>query len=144
MERVVRVAVVLALGVDAVVHLRLADQMQLAAPGGIGGGWLFRIQAAVALLAALYLLIRPSQSAYLIAGLAALSALVPVLLYTYVNVPAIGPIPSMYDPFWTTPKLVSALAEGMGVALSVLGWWLLRGGPRGSGGSRPSSRGDPR
>lgn len=128
MEGVVRAAVVLALGIDAIVHLRLADQMQLAAPGGIGGGWLFRTQAALALLAALYLVVRPSSTAYLIAGLAALSALVPVLLYTYVNVPAIGPIPSMYDPFWTTPKLVSAGAEGVGAVLAGIGWWLLRGG----------------
>lgn len=144
MERVVRVAVVLALGIDAVVHLRLADQMQLAAPGGIGGGRLFRIQAGLAVVAALYLVFRPSRSAYLLAGLAALSAFMPVLLYTYVNVPAIGPIPSMYDPFWTTPKLISALAEGIGVVLAAVGWWLLRGGPGGSGGSRRWSRGDRR
>lgn len=143
MERVVRVAVVLALGVDAIVHLRLADQMQLAAPGGIGGGWLFRLQAGVAVLAALCLLIRASRTTYLLAGLAALSAFVPVLLSTYVDVPAIGPIPSLYDPFWTTPKLFSAIAEGLGVALAALGWWLLRDGRGGSDGSRRWSRGDP-
>ncbi len=126
-ERVVRGLVVLALLVDAVVHLRLAPQMQLAAPGGIGGGWLFRIQAVVALLVALYVLLRPSRGAYLVAGLAALSAFVPVLLYTYVNVPAIGPIPSMYDPFWTTPKVISAVAEGLGVLLAGIGVWLTSG-----------------
>lgn len=123
-ERVVRGLVALALVVDAVVHLSLASQMQLAAPGGIGGGWLFRIQAVLALAAAAYLLLRPSRTAYLVAGLVALSAFVPVLLYTYVNVPSIGPIPSMYDPFWTTPKVVSALAEGAGAVLAGVGWWL--------------------
>lgn len=126
-ERVVRVLVALALVIDAVVHLRLASQMQLAAPGGIGGGWLFRIQAVLALVAALHLLLRPSRGAYLLAGAVALSAFVPVLLYTYVNVPAIGPIPSMYDPFWTTPKVVSAVAEGLGAVLAGVGVWLSSG-----------------
>lgn len=123
-ERNVRGLVVLALVVDAVIHLSLAPQMQLAAPGGIGGGWLFRLQAVVALLAAASLLLRPSPVAYLLAGAVALSAFVPVLLYTYVDVPAIGPIPSMYDPFWTTPKLVSAVAEGLGATLAGVGLWL--------------------
>lgn len=134
-ERVVRAVVVAALVVDAVIHLRLAPDMQLAAPGGIGGGWLFRIQAGAALLAALYLLLRPSRPAYLLAGLVALTALGPVLLYTYVNVPTIGPIPSMYDPFWTTSKVVSAVAEGVGVLLAGVGVWLtsrpVRDGRRG-------------
>lgn len=133
MERAVRGLVVLALLVDAVVHLRLAPQMQLAAPGGIGGGWLFRIQAGVALVAAVYLLWRPGPRSYLVAGLAALSAFVPVLLYTYVNVPALGPIPSMYDPFWGTEKLLSAVAEGAGVVLAGVGCWLTRASARPSG-----------
>ncbi|WP_238146590.1 hypothetical protein [Ornithinimicrobium murale] len=123
-ERVVRGLVVLALVLDAVVHLSLASQMQLAAPGGIGGGWLFRIQAVAALAAAAYLLLRSSRTAYLVAGAVALSAFVPVLLYTYVNVPALGPIPSMYDPFWTTPKAISAVAEGLGAVLAGIGVWL--------------------
>ena len=63
----------------------------------------------------------------LLAGAVALSAFVPVLLYTYVNVPAIGPIPSMYDPFWTTPKVVSAVAEGLGAVLAGVGVWLSSG-----------------
>lgn len=131
-ERLVRGLVVLALVVDATVHLRLAPQMQIAAPGGIGGGWLFRIQAVLALLAAAYLLIRPSVPAYLLAGAVALSAFVPVLLYTYVNVPAIGPVPSMYDPFWTTSKVVSAVAEGLGALLAGVGAWLTSRSLRGS------------
>lgn len=52
-EPAVRVAVVAALLVDAVVHFRLASGVQLAAPGGIGGGTLFRLQAGAAVVAAL-------------------------------------------------------------------------------------------
>ncbi|WP_228266402.1 hypothetical protein [Ornithinimicrobium ciconiae] len=120
-ERVVRGLVVLALLVDAGVHLALASDMQLAAPGGIGGGWLFRIQAVLALLAAGNLALRPSRLAYLVAGAVALSAFVPALLYTYADVPAIGPVPAMHDPFWSAPKMISALAEGLGAAGAMVG-----------------------
>ena len=92
--------VVLALAVEAYLHLDLAETMQLAAPDGIGGGMLFRIQAGIALAAAVLLLLTGARFAYAVAGLAALSALMPVLLYSFVNVPALGPIPSLHDPTW--------------------------------------------
>lgn len=118
-ERVVRAVVVLGLVVDAYVHLRMAPVMDIAAPGGIGGGNLFRIQGAVAGAAALLLLLVPRWWTYGIAVLVALSALGPVLLYHFVNVPAIGPIPSMYDPLWSMEKVVTiggeALAAGFGL-----------------------------
>ncbi|MFC7407134.1 hypothetical protein [Georgenia alba] len=120
-ELTLRLLVVAALGVDAVVHLQLAEVMQLAAPGGLGGGTLFRAQAVLAGLAAVLLLVTGARAAYLLAGLAALSALVPVLLYTYVQVPAIGPVPSMYDPTWSTPKVVSAVAEALAFVLASVG-----------------------
>ncbi len=120
-EPLVRVLVVAALTVEAVVHLRLADTMQLAAPGGVGGGALFRVQATVAAVAALVLLVTGRRLAYLLAGLAALSGLVPVLVYTYVQVPALGPIPSMYDPAWHPEKTASAVAEAVAVVLAGVG-----------------------
>lgn len=119
-----RLLTVGALAVDAVVHLQLADAMQLAAPGGIGGGALFRAQAVAATLAGIVLLVTGHRLAYAIAGLVALSALVPVLLYTYVQVPAIGPIPSMYDPAWYPQKTASAIAEAAAVALAAIGFTL--------------------
>lgn len=134
MEPVVRILVVAALAVDAAVHLRLAPNAELASPGGIGGGWLFRAQAVAAILAALFLLARGSRLAYLVAGLVALSAFTAVLLYSVVNVPAIGPIPSMYDPQWYPEKTVSAVAEGVGVVLAVVGAVL-----RSRGRSRPAA-----
>ena len=139
-EWAVRVLVAAGLGVDAVVHVRLADAMQLAAPGGIGGGTLFRVQAAAAAVAAVVVLVTGHRLAYLLAGLVALSALVPVLLYTYVQVPAIGPVPSMYDPFWYPEKVVSAVAEGATVVLAVVGWALARPTTRQAGVSTSDSR----
>ena len=116
-----RLLVVATLAVDCTVHLRLAEAMHLAAPGGIGGGTLFRIQAVAAGLAAVLLLVTGRRLAYAVAALVALSALVPVLLYTYVMVPDLGPIPSMYDPRWSTPKTTSAVAEPAGALLAVVG-----------------------
>ncbi|WP_435202783.1 hypothetical protein [Janibacter sp. GS2] len=120
-ELTLRVLVVAALAVDCVVHLKLADAIQLAAPGGIGGGTLFRVQAVAAGLAAVLLLVTGRRFAYVVAGLVALSAFVPVLLYTYVAVPTLGPIPSMYDPTWSNDKIISAVAEGAAVVLAAAG-----------------------
>lgn len=121
-ELTLRALVVAALAVDCVVHVKLADAMQLAAPGGIGGGTLFRTQAVAAGLAAVILLVTGRRFAYILAGLVALTALVPVLLYTYVAVPTLGPIPSMYDPTWSTGKIASALAEGAAALLAAIGY----------------------
>src|SRR5690606_3648622 len=121
LEPAVRLAVVLCLGVYAWVHLRVAPDMQVAAPGGLGGGTLFRVQAAAAVLAAVLLLVTGSRVPYAVAGLVALSALGAVLRYSLVNVPALGPVPSMYDPTWSPDKVVSAVAEGLGVVLAGVG-----------------------
>ncbi len=55
---VLRVLVTVGLVVSGVIHFQLAPGFQQAAPGGIGGGNLLRIQAVMAVLAALYVLIR--------------------------------------------------------------------------------------
>ena len=123
-EPVVRLLVVAGLAVDTVVHLRLADAMQLAAPGGIGGGTLFRVQAVAAAVVAVVVLVTGHRLAYLLAALVALSALGPVLLYTYVDVPAIGPVPSLHDPFWYPEKTLSAVAEAVALVLALVGFRL--------------------
>lgn len=135
-ELAVRIGLVVALVIDAVVHIRLASNYQLAAPGGIGGGTLFRLQAAAAVAAAIYLLIRGSRVAYAVAGLVALSAFVAVVLYRYVDVPAIGPIPPMYEPFWYFEKSLSAIAEGIGVLLAGCGILLTSRRPKPAAGPR--------
>lgn len=111
--------------VSAVIHLQLAPGFQLAAPTGIGGGDLFRIQAVVAILAALHVLVRGSRTAFALAGCVALSALAAVILYRYVQVPAIGPIPSMYEPVWYAKKILTAAAEALAGAAALLGFLLL-------------------
>ena len=110
----VRGLVVLALAVDAVVHARLAEGYQNASPGGIGTGTLFRLEAIAATLAALWVLWRGSRAAYAAAATVALSAGAAVVLYRYVNVPAFGPLPAMYEPVWYFQKSLSAVAELVG------------------------------
>lgn len=117
----IRAVTAAALVVDAVVHLQLASIYQLAAPAGIGQGNLFRIEAAVAVVAAVFVLLTGSRLAYLTALLVAASALGAVLLYRYVDVPAIGPIPSMYEPLWFAKKTLTAVAEALGTVTAAVG-----------------------
>jgi len=119
---VLRLATAAALIIDAVIHLQLASDYQLAAPGGIGQGNLFRLEAVLALATAGYLILRGSRAAFAAAAVVAASALAAVLLYRYVDVPAIGPIPSMYEPLWFTKKTITALAEAAGTLTAVAGF----------------------
>jgi len=125
-----RTATALALVVDAVVHLHLAPGYQLSAPGGIGAGNLFRIEAAVALAAAVWVLLRGTRSSYAAAFLVAASALGAVILYRYVNVPSLGPLPSMYEPIWFAEKAYSAVAEAIAATVSGAALLLPKSSPR--------------
>lgn len=131
---ILRVVVALALAVDAIVHLRLASGYQLGQPGGIGAGNLFRIESAAAILAGLYVLARGTRPAFAVAFLVAFSALVAVLVYRYVDVPQVGPIPSMYEPVWFFEKTLSAVAEAVGALAAAVGFALAR--PEGQGQGR--------
>ena len=111
---------------SAIIHFQLAAGYQQAAPGGIGQGNLFRIQAVVAILSGLYVLVRGSRPAFLVAAVVALSAFAAVNLYRYVDLPAFGPIPAMYEPVWFTEKVIVAVVEGVAGALSIAGYMLLR------------------
>lgn len=107
-----------ALAVDAVVHARLAHGYQSAAPEGIGEGNLFLAEAAAAALAAVYVLIRGSKPAWVVALLTAGGGLAALLLYRYVDIPAFGPFPAMYEPVWFFDKALTAYAEGSAVLLA--------------------------
>lgn len=119
-----RALIALALLVDAVVHLDLASGYQLSAPSGIGAGNLFRLEAVAAVGAAVFILVRGSRTSYAVAFLVAASALAAVLLYRYVNVPAFGPFPAMYEPLWFPKKALATIAEA--VAAVAAGTVLLR------------------
>lgn len=120
-----RVLIAAGLAIDAYVHFVLAPQYQMAYPTGMGGGTLFTIQAVVAVVAALYVLIRGSRLSYAIAAVVALSAFAAVVLSAFVQLPQIGPIPAMYEPLWFFEKTLSAVAEGLAGVLAVVGFALV-------------------
>jgi len=116
-----RVGAAAALGIDAAVHWRNASAYDAVA-ATVSQGELFRAEAAVAVVVGLLVLVRPRPSSWLAALLVAASALGAVLLYRYVDLGALGPLPDLYENTWQVPgKLLSAYAEGAAVVLAGLG-----------------------
>lgn len=104
--------VVAGLVLDAIVHFDLASAFAGNKTSFISEATIFRIQSTVALLAALALLVRPRRYTAAIAFVIAASAVVAVVVFRYVNVGKIGPVPNLYDPYWAPAgKWVSAVAE---------------------------------
>ena len=105
-------AVVAAAGLayDAKVHLHLAGGYD-AIGDTITQGALFRVEAVAALLAAVLVLVVDHRLAWATAAMTGLAGVAAVLLYRYVDIGAIGPIPNMYEPAWYPEKLHSLYAE---------------------------------
>lgn len=120
-ELLLRLSVAGAALVDAVVHWRLADGYANAFPAGVGGGAVFRAEAVAAVLVAVAVLALGNRVAWGAAVVVLGSAFVAVVLYRYVDVPTIGPLPGMYEPIWYGEKTLSAVAEGVGAALAAVG-----------------------
>ena len=117
MQLVLRVLAAAALGVSAYVHLHLAHLYTY--PGTISGTDLFRAQGVVAAAVGVVLLLSGHRWAWVAAALVGLASFGAVMLYRYVDVGAIGPLPNMYDATWqpSPDKLLSALVE---IALPLL------------------------
>jgi hypothetical protein len=125
-----RVSTAAALGIDAVVHARNASAYD-AVKATVSQGELFRLEAGLAIVAALLVLMRPRPSSWVAALVVAASALAAVLRYRYVDVGSLGPFPDMYENTWQVPgKLLSAYAEAAAVLLAVLGVLTHRDGAR--------------
>jgi hypothetical protein len=121
------VATAAALGIDAAVHWQNASAYD-AVTATLSQGELFRVEAAVAVAVGLLVLVRPQPSSWVAAVLVGASALAAVLLYRYVDLGALGPLPNMYENTWQVPgKLLSAYAEGAVVVLAGLGLVVHRG-----------------
>ncbi|WP_197515887.1 hypothetical protein [Arthrobacter sp. U41] len=127
---VLRISVAAGLVVSAVIHVQLAPGYQQAAPGGIGQGTLFLVQAGAAALVAVFVLLKGSRTAFAAAAIVGVSSLAAVILYRYVQVPALGPLPGMYEPVWYTAKVITAVAEAVAGGLALTGFALQRRGAR--------------
>ena len=117
-----------ALVIDAVVHFQDAYFYDANTGALLSQGQLFRIQAGVALVAALGVLAFPKRwPVWLFAALVAGSAAAAVIAYTYIDIGALAGLPNMYEPSWgPSGKLASAIAEIAGAifALAGLAWTL--------------------
>lgn len=125
LRMVLRIVVILGLAYDVYSHWHLAPNFDTLQGNGkpisISQGELFRIEAALALVAMVLVGALHRRWTALIAFLVAFGGVAAVLLYRYVDVGAIGPLPSMYDASWYAEKTWSAIAEGAAaVAAAIL------------------------
>ena len=110
---------VVGLGYDAYVHVHLASAYD-PIKNDVSQGDLFRVEGAAAVVAALAVLVSDSRWSWLLAGAVGLGGAAAVVLYRYVEIGPIGPLPGMYEPVWYTEKTLSALGEAaVGVAAGV-------------------------
>jgi hypothetical protein len=116
---ILRVLTAAGLVVDAIVHLRLAGDYDRVGEQ-ITVGTLFRVESAVAVVAAIAVLVSCHWLASLSAGIVAASAVGGLLLSVYWQVGAIGPFPDLYEPIWFAEKKLALLAESTS-ALAALG-----------------------
>ena len=120
-----------ALAISSYVHLHGAHFYK-SLGDSITQGDLFYAQGAVAAAVALWVLATGHRWAWVAAGLVGAGSFAAVMLYRYVNVGAIGPIPNMYEPTWqTNEKLLSAYAEAAALVIAVVALSRLLRTPRG-------------
>lgn len=120
MSRLVRLLAAVALFVSAYVHLTLSSSPYVAA-GELTLGALFLGQAVVAAGAGAWVLARPSRASYAVAAVVAAASLGALVLSTYARLPAPGPLPVLYEPFWYGEKAVAAVAAGVALLAAAAG-----------------------
>lgn len=108
------------LAVDAAVHLHLAERYDRVT-ATVSEGTLFRVEGALALLAVALVVLWRRFAGDLYAWAVAAGGLAALLLYRYVDVGALGPLPELNEPVWFTEKTVTACAQAVAaVALTAL------------------------
>lgn len=101
---------VIGLAYDVYVHFHLASGYD-PVKNDISQGDLFRVEGTAAVLAALGLIVSDSTWAWLFAGAVGLGGAAAVVLYRYVEIGPIGPLPGMFEPVWYGEKTWSAILE---------------------------------
>lgn len=120
-----------ALAVNAYVHADLA-QGPLAADGQLTLAALFLGDAVAAVAAGLWLLVRPSRLAWCAVAAVSAASFLALVVTTYVSVPAVGPLPAVYEPFWYATKVTAAVAA---LVAGVIALATLATSRRGEGGA---------
>jgi hypothetical protein len=109
---------VVGLAIDSYTHFKTADNYDLNTTGTVNQGVLFRIEASIAIVAALLLIVRANMLTAAFALLVSGGGLALLLLYRYVAVGKIGPIPDMTEMVWYGQKTSSAVGEAVAVLAS--------------------------
>jgi len=117
-ELALRVVAAAGLLVDAYVHFDLAAGYDRNA-AVISQGVLFRVEGALAVVAALLVLFLRSRIAALVAFLVGAGGVVLVVIYRYVNIGVLGPLPNMYEPSWYPEKTLSTVGEALTAVASL-------------------------
>ncbi|MCW2783702.1 MAG: integral rane protein [Marmoricola sp.] len=108
------------LAVDARIHLRLAPAYDGISGGTITQGGLFRVEAVLAIIAALAILVSRRAVVALFALAVSGGGLVPLLAYRYYDIGAIGPLPSMYEPSWYPDKTHTCIAQAIAAVAALI------------------------
>ncbi|MBC3839966.1 hypothetical protein GXW82_06475 [Streptacidiphilus sp. 4-A2] len=111
---ILRLLAAVGLAVDAGIHAKLASQYD-AVSASISQGTLFRIEAGAASLAVLLVLLWRRRPGDLFALLTAAAGVAALLVYRYVDVGKLGPLPNMYEPVWFSDKVWALAGQGLAV-----------------------------
>ena len=119
-DMAIRLAGTAALAISSYVHLHGAH-FYSSLGDTITQADLFYAQGVIAALVALWVLVTGNRWAWVAVFLVGAASFAAVMVYRYVNVGAIGPIPNMYEPSWQiNQKLLSAYAEAAAVVVAVV------------------------
>lgn len=110
---VLRLICAAGLGVDARIHLKLAPAYDAIKNSTISQGDLFRIEAGLAIVSALLIVVVRRKLAAVIALGVAGGGLVALLVYRYFDIGAVGPLPPMYEPIWYSDKTTTCIAQAI-------------------------------
>lgn len=110
LRMLLRLAAAAGLAVDAGVHAKLAGQYD-AVTSHISEGTLFRIEAGAAALAVLLVLLWRRRSGDLFSAVTSAAGIAAILVYRYIDVGPLGPLPNMYEPVWSTDKVLALLGQ---------------------------------
>ncbi|MFF1355418.1 hypothetical protein [Streptomyces sp. NPDC058297] len=105
-----RVLAAAGLAVNAYVHADLASRYD-PVNATISQGSLFRIETALAALAAVLVVFWRRSLGDVFAWLTAAGGLAALLVYRYVDVGALGPLPDMYEPLWYAEKGLVVISQ---------------------------------
>ena len=106
--------------VDAWVHIDLDHLYDFPQPGWVNESVLFQIEGLLAMGAAVWLVIRQDVWSAGFAALLSGGGAFLLILYRYVDVGRIGPIPNMHEPIWFTEKSVCVIGELVAFVASAL------------------------